>query len=293
MLIRIRHTLQYTYERAVFLEPMTVRLTPRQDACQRLVDHAQRILPKPHGVSWALEPSGTDARIAWFEGEHAVMRIDSESTVRTLRDNPFDAFITHPASLSIPTSYPEAHADALRPYRFPSGVAESSGTSELAVAQWSESIAREADGKTLAFLLRLNETIYRDFRIIERAEGDPFSPAQTLAGRCGACRDVAELFIAACRVHGIAARFVSGYSIHNPPESTHDELHAWAEVHLPGAGWRGYDPSLGLSVADGHVALAAAPDHRLAAAVTGTYRGSGVGSTLSYDVSVTAVESEE
>jgi transglutaminase-like putative cysteine protease len=64
------------------------------------------------------------------------------------------------------------------------------------------------------------------------------------------------------------------------------ELHAWAEVFLPGAGWRGYDPSLGLAVADGHVALTAAPDHHLAAAVSGSYRGTGIGSLMRYAVEV-------
>jgi transglutaminase-like putative cysteine protease len=94
------------------------------------------------------------------------------------------------------------------------------------------------------------------------------------------------LYVAACRSLGLAARFVSGYSMHHPPEVTEHELHAWAEVYLPGAGWRGYDPSLGLAVADGHLVLAAAPDHRLAAAVNGRYRGTGVGSQLEYRVVV-------
>ena len=57
-------------------------------------------------------------------------------------------------------------------------------------------------------------------------------------------------------------------------------------MYLSGGGWRGYDPSLGLAVADGHVVLAAAPDHRLAAAVQGRYRGTGVGSQLNYRVVV-------
>jgi transglutaminase-like putative cysteine protease len=114
-------------------------------------------------------------------------------------------------------------------------------------------------------------------------------PGETLAGRSGACRDTAMLYVEACRSQGLAARFVSGYSMHHPPEVTEQELHAWAEVYLPGAGWRAYDPSLGLAVADGHVALAAAPDHRLAAPVSGSYRGTGVGSAMDYRVALQAV----
>jgi transglutaminase-like putative cysteine protease len=50
-------------------------------------------------------------------------------------------------------------------------------------------------------------------------------------------------------------------------------MHAWAEVYLEGGGWRGYDPSRGLAVSTAHVAVAAAADSRLAAPVTGTFRG--------------------
>jgi SAM-dependent methyltransferase len=121
---------------------------------------------------------------------------------------------------------------------------------------------------------------------VGRLDGEPMFPADTLASRTGACRDTAMLYVAACRSLGLAARFVSGYSMHHPEEVSEHELHAWAEVYLPGAGWRGYDPSLGLAVADGHVVLAAAPDHHLAAAVSGSYRGTGVASTMRYAVEV-------
>ena len=48
------------------------------------------------------------------------------------------------------------------------------------------------------------------------------------------------------------------------------DLHAWAEVYVPGGGWRGFDPTLGLAVGDRHIALAAAVDPKQAATVSGT-----------------------
>ena len=157
---------------------------------------------------------------------------------------------------------------------------------------WAAELAAAVDQNTTAFLMQLADRIHHDFQHVGRFEGEPMAPEETLAGRSGACRDTAMLFVAACRSQGLAARFVSGYSIHHPPEVTEHELHAWAEVYLPGAGWRGYDPSLGLAVADGHMVLATAPDHRLAAPVTGTYRGTGVTSTMTYALSVRALDGE-
>jgi transglutaminase-like putative cysteine protease len=71
-----------------------------------------------------------------------------------------------------------------------------------------------------------------------------------------------------CRAIGIAARFVSGYQEGDSTQQSRD-LHAWVEVYLPGAGWRGYDPTLGLIVSDRHIPLAASAIPRYAAAVEG------------------------
>jgi transglutaminase-like putative cysteine protease len=82
------------------------------------------------------------------------------------------------------------------------------------------------------------------------------------------------LFVECCRSVGLAAKFVNSYA--HIDDSTDHEFHAWAEVYLPGGGWCGYDPTLGLAVADRHVVVAAAADPPDAAAISGTFRGSAV-----------------
>ena len=293
MLLSIRHHLRYAYDRPVFLEPMTLRLTPKQDCSQQLLVHSLRLDAAPAGSSAIQAADGSGALVCWFLEERDQLEITMEARVRTLRPNPFDWIITFAAAQRLPARYPAAEAAALAAYLDrPLGIGPGAGDGPGAgsVAAWAAGLAVAVEHDTAAFLIELADRIHHDFQHVGRFEGEPMAPEQTLAGRSGACRDTAMLFVAACRSQGLAARFVSGYSIHHPPEVTEHELHAWAEVYLSGAGWRGYDPSLGLAVADGHLVLATAPDHRLAAAVTGTYRGTGVTSTMTYALSVRALE---
>ena len=323
MLLSIRHHLRYVYGRPVFLEPMTLRLTPKQDCSQQLLEHSLRLNAAPAGSSAIQAADGSGALVCWFLEERDQLEITMEARVRTLRTNPFDWIITFAPAQQLPARYPAAEAAALAAYldpplgasqqdscqtqqqlplAAPLGLGPGSGERPVegpaegpvggTVAAWAAELAAAVEHNTTAFLMQLADRIHHDFQHVGRFEGEPMAPEQTLSGRSGACRDTAMLFVAACRSQGLAARFVSGYSIHHPPEVTEHELHAWAEVYLSGAGWRGYDPSLGLAVADGHLVLATAPDHILAAPVTGTYRGTGVTSTMTYALTVKALDGE-
>ena len=280
MLFHIRHALRYVYAQPVFLEPTTLRLAPRSDPAQQLLHHALRVQPQPSGSTRVLEADGGEALVLWFDPLQQELSIEVEMVVSTTRANPFDWILTHPPALHLPAAYPPAEARSLQ--------ACLAGSQPVAnpVQQWAAALASEVDGATTDFLIHLADRIHHGFQHVGRPDGEPMPPDETLAMRTGACRDTAILFVAACRSLGLAARFVSGYSMHHPAEVSEHELHAWAEVYLPGAGWRGYDPSLGLAVADGHVVLTAAPDHHLAAAVSGSYRGTGVGSLMRYAVEV-------
>ena len=62
-------------------------------------------------------------------------------------------------------------------------------------------------------------------------------------------------------------------------------LHAWPELYIPGCGWRGFDPTRGIPVTNGHVPVAAAPVQAGAMPVEGSYFGDAT-SMLSYEVRI-------
>jgi transglutaminase-like putative cysteine protease len=264
MKITVTHSTRYRYDFPVILEPHIFRLRPRMTNAQRLLAFDLQIVPTPAGTTECLDRDGTLALNAWFETPTAELSVVSRFTVEMLRQNPFDYVITG-ESLNLPLWYREPLCAALISYRHDGHVAE-------AVKQYAKWVAGNTQSDALSFLVELSRQTFQTCRQVTRPYGPPWPSDQTLSLREGSCRDLAVLFCDACRVMGIAARFVSGYEC-TSASSRDSYMHAWAEVYLPGIGWRGYDPSRGLAVSNRHVAVAAGFDHDLAAPVAGWYSG--------------------
>jgi transglutaminase-like putative cysteine protease len=270
VLFHIEHVTEYRFQPAVFLEPHQLRLQPRTDGSQVLRNFALAIEPEPMVLSHVLDPEGNVVACAWFREKHDRLAIVARSEVETTRENPFDYLLT-PKSCRLPVGYSPGEVATLGLGR----VRQQRGAGADLVYALANRLLSAQGSELIPFLSGLNLAIYEQLETIHRPEGDPWAPASTLEMRRGACRDLAVLFIDACRAVGLAARFVSGYH-EGDVVAGHHELHAWAEVYLPGAGWRGYDPTLGLAVADRHVAVAASNDPCVTSPVTGTFRGSPV-----------------
>jgi transglutaminase-like putative cysteine protease len=280
MLFTIDHTTEYHFTRPVFLEPHLLRFQPRNDASQRVLRYDLYIDPVPAGTTTALDADGNLVTTAWFEDLHDHLSIQMASEVETLRENPFDYLLTS-ANTRLPIGYQPFEltqlACALKRVSVP--------TTCDPVRELAEKVRGAAHNELVPFLTRLATTICERFKLVRREKGAPWPAATTIEQRQGACRDFANLYIDACRCVGVAARFVSGYQDAYRSMGKRD-LHAWAEVYIPGAGWRGYDPTRGLAVAEHHVAVAAAADPQFAAPVTATYRGDNVEAELHTEVSI-------
>jgi transglutaminase-like putative cysteine protease len=262
---RLAHHTRYDFDRPVFLEPHIVRLVPRGDAAQRVAGLSIDVDPVPDGRCLLTDLYGNTVYSLWFSGLTDHLDLTVRTVVELTRVNPFDYLIEAGASiLPVPLSAGEARAAApcLAPLSLPSAAA----------AAMAERLCRDGAGTPQAFVLALLGELAFRVTLATREEPGLLAPDALLARGEGACRDLAVCFMAACRHVGLPARFVSGYH-EGDPEREDCDLHAWTEVWLPGGGWRGFDPSLGLAVADRHVAVAAAPDPEEAAPVAGAYRG--------------------
>jgi len=264
MLFEVTHVTTYHYSRPVFLEPHTLRFHPRNDGQQRVDRFELAVNPRPDVMTECLDYEGNVVTEVWFGNLTEAFEVTVKFAVETLRRDPFD-YLLAPAAAKLPMHYPKEAGPSLVPYLECTSV-------DGSVTDFAQSVAHQAEEETVPFLFLLTQQIHNVCRNVIRQDGDPLPAAVTLAAREGSCRDLTVLFMDACRTQGIASRFVSGYQEGVSGLSERD-LHAWAEVYLPGGGWRSYDPTLGLAVSDRHIAVAASRTSHGAAPITGTFRG--------------------
>ena len=276
MRISVIHTTVFRYDAPVALEPHVLRLRPREDGTQRLIAYHLEILPVPVGRSTCIDPNGNSVVQVWFSGAVSELAVRSSFEIETLRTDPFDFLLPAPAALQLPLLYQAPDSTAIAPYLVPGGD----------VAEYARSIASRSGGQTMPFLHVLTRELFEGSEHIYRATGEPLPPEQTLRERRGSCRDFSVLFCEVCRAMGIAARFVSGYETQSAfQDEAH--MHAWAEVYIPGGGWRGYDPSRGVAVSTSHVAVAAAAVPAHAQPISGSFRGT-ARSSMEFAISMQA-----
>ena len=276
MRFTVHHFTQYRYSAPVQLSPHQLRFHPRDDGAQRVISHLLDVAPLPQGRNDHIDLEGNRVTQVWFADSTDHLAITLQMQVETLRGNPFD-FILNPAAAALPIDH--SH-DLLCARAYLERIEFSD-----AVTAFAAELSLAVDRDTLRFVDRLNHTLFADFNHIHRETGLPQSPATTLETRQGACRDLAVLFVDCCRAEGLAARFVSGYQRGNL-QSARRHLHAWPEIYLPGGGWRGFDPTHGMAIADTHITVAAAADSRDTMPVSGVFTGQGASSTLDYELRI-------
>jgi transglutaminase-like putative cysteine protease len=237
------------------------------------------IRPNPADLREALDHWGNRVLHAEFQGSTERLDIVVRLDVETLPASRPSIGSTGACPESLPPHYGAATASLTTYLEPPEGRA--------ALEVFTAPLRDASGGNADLYLQALNATVQRFYHQGTRLDGPPQVPADTIASGSGVCRDLALLFVEACRHAGIAARFASGYQ--KEPGRGHADrryLHAWAEVYLPEVGWQGYDPTHGTEVTDEHVTVACAADPQDATPVTGSYsfQGERITSTLETEV---------
>ena len=274
--VAIEHRTTYRFDRPISIGPHVIRLRPAPHSRTPIEAYSLTISPADHFINWQQDPFGNYLARVVFPSKASELEITVGLVADMAVINPFDFFIEEYAE-TYPFAYPPDLRSDLQPYL-------DSPASALGplLDDWLAALPTPAEGgqPMIMFLSALNSAVNRDIAYSVRMEEGVQTPDETLARRIGSCRDSAWLLVTALRHFGLAARFVSGYlvqlaadqkSLDGPsgPEQDFTDLHAWAEVYIPGAGWIGLDPTSALFAGEGHIPLAATPNPSSSAAITG------------------------
>ena len=271
--VALNHKTAYHYHHLVTLQPHIVRLRPAPHCRVPILSYSLRIHPENHFLNWQQDPySNYNARLVFNEPARELV-VEVDLVVEMTAINPFDFFIEASAE-QYPFAYDPAVAKELVPYL------ETQPAGPKLLALIAE--LRRDKVRTIDYLVDINQSLQRAVKYIIRMEPGVQTCEETLTNGSGSCRDSAWLMVQVLRSLGLAARFVSGYliqlagdvkSLDGPSGTEQDftDLHAWAEVYAPGAGWIGLDATSGLLVGEGHIPLACAADPTSASPITGAF----------------------
>jgi len=264
---KILHRTYYNFSGTVRLEPHALRLRPREGHELHIESSTLEITPQAT-LRWHRDVEDNSVAIATFSSPTDTLSIESEVIIQQYNQAPLD-FLLADYATNYPFAYTPEDWIVLAPY-----TNFAASTSHDLLSEWVANLWQPGERlQTYVLLQRLCGHIHQNLSYRLREEPGVQSAAQTLSLGTGSCRDFANLFMAAARHLGLASRFVSGY-LHAPPSAVDfGATHAWAEVYLPGAGWKGFDPTIGEIAGTTHFAVAVARLPEAVPPVAGSFVG--------------------
>jgi transglutaminase-like putative cysteine protease len=265
--LKILHRTYYNFRAPVQLQPHRLLLRPREGPGLHIESLRLDLTPTAQ-LRWLRDAYDNSVAMASFGAPTSHLAIVSECIVQQFDETPLD-FLVADFAVHYPFRYDADSAEILHPYLHSPPQAE-----QAALAEWVHRYWQPGEPvQTYGLLARLCAAISQSLTYQIREQPGVQSPLETLARGIGSCRDFANLFMEAARFLGLATRFVSGYLNSPFVDGRSGSTHAWAEVYLPGAGWKGFDPTSGEIAGSRHIAVAVARLPEMVSPVTGAFVG--------------------
>ncbi|MDZ4742475.1 MAG: transglutaminase family protein [Verrucomicrobiota bacterium] len=284
MILDVYHRTRYTYLQPVTFGIHRCFIRPIEGHDLKIKSSRLDISPA-YQIRWVQDVFNNCVALLTFEKPLDELVIESEVVVEQFNTNPFN-FVLDRHAVNLPMQYTDEEKLDISPFLLPFSLTDAAD-----VRAWiSPFLDMNGQASTMNFLTALNSSVPMYFSYARRETPGVQSPSETLRIRSGSCRDFALLIMEAARTMGLAARFVSGYLCGNDDVSQQaaaGATHAWAEVYLPGAGWKGFDPTCGRLADDYHIRVAVSREAYQTLPVSGSYVGDpGLFSGLEIDVKV-------
>jgi transglutaminase-like putative cysteine protease len=265
MKIRVSHLTRYEYDRPVQFSPHYLYLRPREDPLLHVESFSLGSTPAAK-TYWMRDDCDNLLACAHFSAPAQNLEILSEFEVLTSDTQPLD-YKAKQYATTFPFEYEQLHRFNLGSY-----LVKPATHIQSTLQQWLNQRFPTRPRDTGTYLFELNKILQRSLRNQSRSAPGIQSSIQTITLGSGACRDFAVLLVDLLRILGLAARFVSGYFYDPAVAGTNDTaMHAWTEVYLPGAGWKGLDPTTGLFCYEAYIPVAHAAIAESVNPIQGSY----------------------
>ena len=277
---QIFHDTCYHYDSPVSLAQQLAHLWPRECSWQRCTEQQLLISPQPTTRRDELDVFGNPLTRLAFERPHDELQVNARLTVEVLA-RPLADFNLSPAweqtRNALTYSSQPLSAEMLEAcrYRFQSPYVHL----KRSFVEFSESCF--PPGKPLLLGVQdLMQKIFSEFTFDAEATQVATPLVEVLERRRGVCQDFAHLMLACVRSRGLAARYISGYLLTQPPPGQPrligaDASHAWVSVFCPVSGWVDFDPTNNVQPALEHITLAWGRDFSDVSPLRGVILGGG------------------
>lgn len=255
MRIRIRHETSYSYAEPAASTIQLLRMTPRPHDGQ-FVRRWRVAVDADSRLERSEDAYGNITHLVFVHGpvERVTFTIDGEVDTRDTNGALRGGVERQPVRLFLRETALTRVTPALR--RFARDTSAGQG------------------GDKLATVHALTRYLHKAMTFTVGATAPEKTAGEAFEAKAGICQDFTHILLAATRTLGLPGRYVSGYYL-RPDRTTQEAGHAWAEIHVGGLGWIGFDPTNGICTTERHVRVAIGCDAREAAPVRGARVGGG------------------